>query len=83
MALPKPLGHCSRLFFPADGTNLQHTGIFLSNDGTAIRLFAKLAIVVQDGAAHKELWGCRDGTRICMKCLTVDAASELLSLIHI
>ena len=60
--------------FAPDGTNLQLTGIHLSN---SVRLFAKLAIVVQDGAAHKELWGCRDGTRICMKCLTVAASSEL------
>ena len=45
----------------------------------AIRLFAKLSIVVQDGAAHKELWGCRDGTRMCMKCLTIEASSELAS----
>ena len=52
----------------------------MQKDGMpAIRLFAKLSIVVQDGAAHKELWGCRDGTRMCMKCLTIEASSELTS----
>ena len=43
----------------------------------SVRLFAKLAIVVQDGAAHKELWSCRDGTRLCMSCLTVTDESEI------
>ena len=32
--------------------------------------------MVQDGAAHKELWPCRDGTRLCMCCLTVTNESE-------
>ena len=75
--LAQTMGALLKTFFPAVGTNLQHTGMFLSKNGTEFRLFAKLAIVVQDGAAHKELWGCRDGTRLCMKCLTVEASSEL------
>ena len=58
--------------------DLQITGLFLSADRyPSIRLFARLAVVVQNGAAHKELWGCRDGTSICMKCLTLEASSEL------
>ena len=71
------MGALLKIVFPAVGTNLQHTGMFLSKNGTEFRLFAKLAIVVQDGAAHKEFWSCRDGTRLCMKCLTVEASSEL------
>ena len=50
-------------FFPAAGDNLMTTGMHLQRDGCpSVRLFAKLATVVQDGAAHKELWSCRDGT---------------------
>ena len=75
--LAQTMGALLKTFFPAVGTNLQHTGMFLSKNGTEFRLFAKLAIVVQDGAAHKEFWSCRDGTRLCMKCLTVEASSEL------
>ena len=75
--LAQTVGALLKTFFPAVGTNLQHTGMFLSKNGIKLRLFAKLAIVVQDGAAHKEFWSCRDGTRLCMKCLAVEASSEL------
>ena len=68
-------------FFPADGDNLMTTGLHLGREGChSFRLFAKLATVVQDGAAHKELWSCRDGTRLCMCCLTVTDESELSTI---
>lgn len=63
--LAQIIGGLLKAMFKAAHTNLQTTGLFLRADGyPSIRLFARLAVVVQDGAAHKELWGCRDGTRM-------------------
>eukprot|EP00973_Karenia_brevis_P058284 8114341-Karenia_brevis.AAC.1 len=76
--LPQIIAQLLLWFFPADGTNLMTTGLHLQREGgPSFRLFAKLATVVQDGLAHKELWSCRDGTRMCMSCLTVSDDSEL------
>ena len=57
------IGALLKVFFAPDGTNMELTGLHLNVEGyPSLRLFAKLSTIVQDGAAHKELWGCRDGS---------------------
>ena len=80
-ALANVIGALLKVFFAPGGTNMEFTGLHLGLEGCpSFRLFAKLSIIVQDGLAHKELWGCRDGTRLCMRCLTLDAACELTAI---
>jgi len=54
---------------------LSHTGLFLEHASidVGIRIFAKLAGIVQDGGAHKSVWHCKGdaGTRFCMLCLNL------------
>jgi len=59
-----------KTFFDPKGFNLQLSGINLPFDTGDIRLWAKLGIVVQDGGAHKSVWGSRgDGaTKYCLLC---------------
>ena len=40
-------------------------------DDQPVRIFAVLAMMVQDGAAHKSVWGCKVGDsalKFCMHC---------------
>ena len=60
-----------KLFFGALPSNFQVAGIVLHNpDGSLIRIFGKMWMVLQDGGAHKLLWHCKgdSGTKICMLC---------------
>ena len=72
------IGCLLKVLFPARGTHLLDTGIQLvSEDGQALRLHARLTTIVQDGAAHKDVWKCRDGTRMCMACNAVAFGTDL------
>ena len=74
------VGAILKQFFPAEGTHLHLTGLSLTDAaGRTIRLHARLATIVQDGAAHRDIWKCKGdaGTRMCMCCLAVSAGSEI------
>ena len=72
------IGGVLKLFFPQEGTHLAETGLHLeAPDGSSMRLFAELKTFVQDGAAHKDLWKCRDGSRQCMSCNALEFGSQL------
>jgi len=62
-----------KLFFGALTTNLSTGGMTLQYNGKTYRLFAKLGMILQDGAAHKLTFGCKGdaGTRLCMLCRTL------------
>ena len=53
--------------------------VFLNFEDKRIRLYAKLGCYIQDGAAHREVWGIKGdkGTKMCMCCDIVDGVSEL------
>ena len=56
------------------------SGIWLPAGG-GVRFFAKLSMFLQDGAAHKSVWGCKgdSGTKLCMMCTNlVTEASGLV-----
>jgi hypothetical protein len=60
-----------RMFFGGDVHDMSTGGIALSNpDGSMFRLFANLAMFLQDGGAHKAVWHCKGdaGTKLCMLC---------------
>lgn len=50
--------------------DLSREGMHIPN--THSRLFCRLGMFLQDGAAHKYLWGCKGdaGTKLCMLCRT-------------
>lgn len=51
--------------------NLHTGGLVLTRpDGTIVRIFAKLGMILQDGGAHKLTWHCKGdaGTKLCMLC---------------
>ena len=84
----KPVdGGISQLFgaviksFFANTFDMEQAGIVLKGpDGSRVRFYAKLAMVIQDGGAHKLVWSCKGdaGTRLCMLCLNlVSKSSEL------
>ena len=59
------------VFFSADSTNIETTGILLQfSDGSTIRFFAKLVGFIQDGGAHKSTFHSRgDGaSKFCLLC---------------
>ena len=74
------MGTCAKQFFTAPH-DLRSGGMMLSfQDGTNVMMFAELAIIIQDGLAHKQTWCASgaSGTRSCMKCLDyVEAKSDL------
>ncbi len=51
--------------------------------GVSNRLFAVLSMLLQDGGAHKLVWGCNGdaGTKLCMLCLNLIA--ELSGLVDV
>ena len=60
-----------KLFFGFNTFHISSGGIRLSSpNDNPVRLFAELAMVLQDGGAHKTIWGCKGdaGTRMCMLC---------------
>ena len=50
------------------------SGIWLGD----VRFFAKLSMFLQDGAAHKLVWGCKGdaGTKLCMMCANLVAEAS-------
>lgn len=89
-------GAVIKLFFGAAGHDISSGGLyFQAPDGSPLRLFANLAMVLQDGGAHKSVWHCKGdaGTKFCMLCrnlysekseLTAEDGSKMLTctLIH-
>ena len=71
-----------KLFF-GDDFDLRAGIQLVGPDGTQciVRLYAVLSMFLQDGAAHKMVWGCRGdaGTKLCMLCTNLVAVkSELV-----
>ena len=65
-------GSIIKLFFGGHDTfDLAQGGMVLVGpDGGRHRLFVKLHFILQDGSAHKLVWGCKGdaGTKFCMLC---------------
>ena len=57
-------------FFKPDGFNMSTTGINLTFGPDCLRLWAKLGVVLQDGAAHTVVWCSRGdtGSKVCLLC---------------
>ena len=69
-------------FFGGLGFDMKETGMQLVGpDGNRWRFFASLAMVVQDGGAHKSIFLCKGdaGTRMCMLCKNVVAVRSKLT----
>ena len=67
-------GAIIKLFFGALVHDISLSGVLLrSPSGYPRRIFAKLGMFVQDGAAHKSVWHCKGdaGTKPCMLCLNL------------
>ena len=64
-----------RLFFNTEGHSFDLSGISLVSDGPALRLYATMGPIVQDGGAHKLVFCIKgdSGTRLCMLCLNAFA----------
>lgn len=59
------------LFFGDLPTDMRTGGcVLIGGDGTQVRIFIDLWMVLQDGGAHKLLWHCKGdgGTKMCMLC---------------
>jgi hypothetical protein len=58
----------AKLFFEPHGFNAAPAagGVLLPSIG--VRFFVALAIVLQDGGAHKAVWHSRDGSKMCILC---------------
>ena len=64
------MAEAMKLFF-GKTFNLKHGGMQLEGpDGSSFRLWADMGLMVQDGGAHKLVWGCKGdgGSRLCMLC---------------
>jgi hypothetical protein len=59
-----------KTFFDPGGHDMQSSGMNVPFASGDVRLFAKLGIVIQDGGAHKTVWGGRgDGaSKFCLLC---------------
>ena len=66
--LSQVVGEVLKLFFAADGFDLQNGGVVLPIAGNPTRFWAKLGLVLQDGGAHKTTWHARgDGaSKLCL-----------------
>lgn len=63
-----------KLFFGSAVHDFSTGGVVIrSPSGNMARIFAKLGMILQDGAAHKSVWHCKGdaGTKICMLCLNL------------
>ena len=62
---------CVKLFFGSHTFDMR-VGIQLvsEDNATRVRLYVDLKMFLQDGGAHKAVWGCKGdaGTRFCMLC---------------
>ena len=79
--LSQMIGEVLKLFFAADGFDLQNGGVVLPIAGNPTRFWAKLGLVLQDGGAHKTTWHSRgDGaSKLCLLCKNLFTASSLLA----
>ena len=69
-----------KVFF-STATNLLVGGVALKRGAEpTVRLYAKLAMFLQDGGAHKETWHAKgnSGTRFCMLCRNIVSFSSAL-----
>jgi len=67
-------GSVLKLFFGGQACDISTGGIVLKDpNGNQHRLWAKLGMMLQDGAAHKSCWHCKGdaGTKLCMLCLNL------------
>lgn len=71
-----------KLLFTGLATSLHRTGMILKRpNGTTFRFFARLAIVLQDGGAHKHVWCMKGdaGSKMCLLCRNlVSEKSEVI-----
>jgi hypothetical protein len=84
-----------RLLFTGDSHTMQHSGLLLDlADGTTMRLFANLTMILQDGGAHKGVFMVKGdgGSKFCMICknlysigsdLAGEDGEELLTCSHV
>lgn len=75
-------GAIAKLFFGGDVHDMSVGGVVMNlEDGTAIRLFARLDMFLQDGGAHKAVWHCKGdaGTKLCMLCRNLYSESSELA----
>jgi hypothetical protein len=62
------VGASLKLLFAGDGVDFLQTGLLLVDDrGNSMRLHVRLTTLVQDGAAHKDIWKCRHSLRSLTK----------------
>ena len=69
-------------FFGARTFDLHKGGILLKRpDGSVFRLFARLDMFLNDGGAHKLIFGCKGdaGSRFCMLCKNLVSRSSSLT----
>jgi hypothetical protein len=61
--------------------NLALSGVLLGVGPVGLRMFAKLGIIVQDGAAHRDTYHCKGdgGTKFCMLCRNIVAQKSNLA----
>jgi len=74
------VGGILRKLFCDEGRNLHEIGIHLSHEDGSFRLHAQLGIIVQDGAAHKEMWSMKGdgGMRMCLTCDIISSNTEIV-----
>ena len=68
------IGAILKLMFAANSFNLMLGGITLAIEGhRPIRFWARMRIIIQDGAAHKETFHCKgdSGSKLCLLCKNV------------
>ena len=72
-----------KVMFAKLDTSFHRTGILLRRpDGTDLRFFARLGMILQDGGAHKSIWLIKGdaGLKMCMLCRNlVSEKSELVA----
>ena len=77
--LARLVGEALKALFVGD-SNLRESGVLLLVEGEEpIRIWAKLGVMVQDGAAHKEVWQIKGdaGLRLCMGCNALNFNTDL------
>ena len=73
------IGVLLKSIFSATGYNLHETGIFLEHDSCEFRLHARFDLIVQDGAAHKDIWQIKgdNGLRMCLCCDAIMSRTDV------
>ena len=70
-----------KLLFVNEACSLQSTGVlFRRPDGTTVRFFCRLGMVLQDGGAHKMVWLMKGdaGTKACLLCRNLYTESSAI-----